>query len=107
MRKAGNSFRKAAGFVDIMFTCQMTGKSEVWGTIMGKETLAGLMQCLKVKLVLHVGLKQKGLSLRKALGEDQGMDQSMVQPRKRPGRTSCLNQALHQAEGNPCFSCAG
>lgn len=54
MRKAGNSFRKAAGFVDIMFTCQMTGKSEVWGTMMGKETLAGLMQCLKVKLVLLV-----------------------------------------------------
>jgi len=55
MRKAGNSFGKAAGFVDIMFTRQMTGKSEVCRAIMGKkETLAGLTQCLEMKLELLV-----------------------------------------------------
>lgn len=55
MRKAGNRFWKAAGFVDIMFSCWMTGKSEVCGTIMvGEGDSAGLMQCLEMKPELLV-----------------------------------------------------
>lgn len=76
----------------------MTGKSEVCGTIMAGEgdlAWADAVSGDEARVAgkaKHMGLKQNGLSLSQALGEDQEMDQSMVQPRKRPGRASCLNQ---------------
>lgn len=52
----------------------------------------------------HMGLKQSGLSLRKGLGEDQGMGQSVVWPRKSPGRTSCLKQPTPSGRGEPLLA---